>query len=205
MSGSWISPVLSLLTSDKTPLETTLTNFEESWVVSGEKLGSLVGCIIAAYLTDKIGRKRILLLSAIPFCVSMMGATLAKTATVFIILRFIGGLGTGIVFVVLPIYVGEIADKDIRGRLNVLRIILGTLGSVYVYSVGPFISYIVLSITCGIVPIVFALIFVFMPESPHFLIKTCKVAEATESLRQLSQKNLNEEALILDYKTFNDM
>ncbi|KAK4874949.1 hypothetical protein RN001_014309 [Aquatica leii] len=195
MISTWMSPVLPLLNSHETPLNAPLTDTEEMWLVSVQKLGSVIGCILAALLSDAIGRKFILLLSAIPLIISMTTAAFTKSATVLIIFRAIEGIGSGIIFVVLPVYVSEVSDKDIRGGLGIVHLIISSLCGVYVYSAGPFISYIALSISCAIIPLVFVILFIFMPETPYYLVKKGNLNSATKSLKQLSGEGLCDSAI----------
>ncbi|KAK4874747.1 hypothetical protein RN001_014107 [Aquatica leii] len=196
MSASWMSPVLPLLTSDESPLQTPLSKFQESWIVAGEKLGAFIGCFLAALLSDRIGHKRTLLFATTPLSISMICAVFVKLPIVLIILRILGGLGTGIVVVVLPLYVGQIVDNDIRMRINLLYVFLKNIGSSYIYSIGPFVSYVSLSVTCGIVPVIFAVLFVFMPECKHVKLETNIVTDATTSLIKIAKKSLEEVAVI---------
>lgn len=204
MTSTWISPVLPQLTSDDTPLEAPLTKAEESWLVSGEKLGAVIGCILAACLTDRIGRKRMLLVGAIPTFISMMSSAFNKKVIVLIILRIVTGISSGVSFVVLPLYIGEVSEKDIRGRLSVAQVILSTIGSVYAYSVGPFISFTVFSITCSMFPLLFIFLFAFMPETPYHLVKKGNSESALKSIKQLSRKDLGEDAIHLRLQEIKD-
>lgn len=86
-------------------------------------------------------------------------------------------------------YNGEIAEKDIRGKLGTTFNILKLTGSLYVLCVGPFVSYEALALSCSVLPIVFAIIFYFMPESPYFLIKVGRKDAARENLIRLSGNN----------------
>ncbi|KAK4874948.1 hypothetical protein RN001_014308 [Aquatica leii] len=204
VAATWMSPVLPQLTSDDTPLEAPITEGEESWLVSGEKLGAVFGCILAACFTDMIGRKRILLLAAIPIFISMMSSAFNKKVIVLIVLRIAIGISIGVTLVVLPLYVGEVSGKDIRGRLSVVQVIMSTLGSAYVYSVGPFISFTVFSISCSMFPLLFIFLFAFMPETPYYLVKKGNSESALKSIKQLSRKDLSEDAINLRLQEIKD-
>lgn len=62
-------------------------------------------------------------------------------------------------------------------------------GSLFVLSVGPFVSYTALALSCSVIPVIFVVLFYFMPESPHYLIKIGKKEEARTNLTKLSCKN----------------
>lgn len=98
-------------------------------------------------------------------------------------------------FQIVPIYIGEIADKDIRGKLGTAFNILKLSGSLFVLSVGPFISYRALTLSCSVAPLIFAGSFYFMPESPYFLVKSQKPEKAKRNLSTLNRKNITEKEL----------
>lgn len=83
--------------------------------------------------------------------------------------RFIIGMAGGAFAVAAPCYTSEIAEKQIRGALGSYFQLMVTLGILFVYAVGAGVDLKVLSYICGVIPIVFAVTFFFMPESPVFL------------------------------------
>lgn len=88
--------------------------------------------------------------------------------------RILAGISGGAFSIVAPVYTAEIGEKEIRGALGTYYEFMLAVGVEYSYIVGGFVSVFWLSIICGVVPIVFAAVFVFMPESPYFLIaKVC--------------------------------
>ncbi|KAF2905994.1 hypothetical protein ILUMI_00182, partial [Ignelater luminosus] len=186
---TWSSPALLQLTSDNSPIGVKITPEEGSWVASSFLLGSLPGCFIAVWLVERLGRKTSLLISAFPLALPWYGVVFARSFWVLCILRFIAGMGLAIVTTGATTYNGEIADKDIRGKLGTTFNILKLMGSLYVLCVGPFVSYEALALSCSVLPIAFAIIFYFMPESPYFLIKVGKKDEARKNLIRLSGNN----------------
>lgn len=67
--------------------------------------------------------------------------------------------------------------------------ILVTLGFVYVYSIGPFVSLLWLNILCSLIPLLFFLTFLFMPETPYYQVSKGKIKEAKKSLMRLRGKS----------------
>ncbi len=105
---------------------------------------ALIACIFGAafvgILSDYLGRKKVLLISAVLFLVSGIGTAIPRNITEFIIFRFIGGLGVGAASMVSPMYIAEITPARIRGRMvsvNQFAIIFGML---VVYFVNYFIA-----------------------------------------------------------------
>lgn len=85
--------------------------------------------------------------------------------------RFFAGFAAGSYGILLPLYIGEIASKEIRGSLLSLYQIILNLGEIFVFTIGHFASYIVVNIVCGVIPLIYCIIFTQLPESPVFLVR----------------------------------
>ncbi len=108
-------------------------NFELSQVLTGfvvavALLGCAVGAIIAGALSDRWGRLKVMLLGAVLFFVSSIGAALTFSVPDLILWRVMSGLGIGIASVVAPAYIAEVAPRQIRGSLASLQQLAITLG-----------------------------------------------------------------------------
>ncbi|KAF5294388.1 hypothetical protein FQR65_LT10753 [Abscondita terminalis] len=194
MAGSsaylaWSSPTLPKITSEHSPIGTALSKDEASWVASSFLLGAIPGCIFAGWAVEKFGPKLSLLFCFIPLFLPWIVIIFAQSAIVLCIARFFAGSSFAIVTTSGSIYVGEISEKDIRGKLCTAFNIMKLTGSLFVLSIGPFVSYTALAISCGVLPVVFVILFYFMPESPHYLIKIGKMEEARLNLIRLSCNN----------------
>ncbi|XP_015524361.1 facilitated trehalose transporter Tret1 [Neodiprion pinetum] len=179
----WTSPTLPYLKGDNSHVP--ITSDEASWVASFYLLGTVPGNIIAAFLVDRYGRKRSLLGSGVPLFLGWLLILVADNRHVLYASRFISGLGQGLVYVVCPMYIGEIADSDIRGALGSFMKLMVTLGELYAHAIGPFVSYEILAGLCAILPLLFVLSFAWMPESPYFFLMHERRAEAEASLMRL--------------------
>lgn len=108
-----------------------LTSAEQSgWANSCALVGCLLGALIAGALSDKFGRKRLLIFSALLFAVTSIGNSLAPTFAVFVAWRICGGVAIGLASNLSPMYIAEIAPAQLRGRLvsiNQLTIVVGIL------------------------------------------------------------------------------
>jgi len=98
------------------------------WAKGCALLGCLAGSLVAGMLSDKFGRKRLLILSALLFVVSSLATGLANTFSQFVFWRIVGGAAIGIASNLSPMYIAEIAPAAIRGKLvslNQLNIVIG--------------------------------------------------------------------------------
>lgn len=95
-------------------------------------IGCLIGAMICGSLADRIGRKKLLIISALIFFFSAIATGLADTFTCFLVARFFGGIGIGVASGLSPMYIAEVAPSSIRGKLvslNQLTIVLGILAA----------------------------------------------------------------------------
>lgn len=125
----WTSPSLPYLKSVDSHLPTS--SDDSSWIASFYLLGSIPGCLLAVFMVDSIGRKITLIIAGIPLTIGWILIIIAWTPYILYISRFISGLGQGLVYVVCPMYIGEIADKNIRGSLGSLIKLMVTFGELY--------------------------------------------------------------------------
>jgi sugar porter (SP) family MFS transporter len=108
----------------------SLSTVQTEVAASALLLGCLLGAAGASLVGDRIGRRKSLLLAAILFAASTLGAALANSVTVFALGRFAGGLAIGLSSVLTPVYIAEVAPARSRGRLvsmNQLAIVVGIL------------------------------------------------------------------------------
>ncbi len=100
------------------------------WANSCALIGCLFGALMAGGLSDKFGRKRLLILSALLFAITSLGNALAHTFSVFITWRILGGVAIGLASSLSPMYISEIAPAQMRGKLvsiNQLTVVVGIL------------------------------------------------------------------------------
>jgi sugar porter (SP) family MFS transporter len=100
------------------------------WANSCALIGCLVGALIAGALSDRFGRKRLLILAALLFAATSLGNALAQTFPVFIAWRMLGGVAIGLASSLSPMYISEVAPAQMRGKMvsvNQLTIVVGVL------------------------------------------------------------------------------
>lgn len=168
------------------------------WIASCALVGCIAGAMFAGLLSDKFGRKKILILSAVLFAVSSVGTAVPQDLTLFVIFRILGGLGIGIASMISPMYITECAPAHIRGRLvsiNQLGIVTGIL---LIYFVNAYIAGLYdeswnvhtgwrWMFGSGIFPsIIFFILLMFVPESPRWLAQAGRAAEAEAILTRIN-------------------
>jgi SP family arabinose:H+ symporter-like MFS transporter len=168
----------------------SLSAFGEGMAVSIVLVGCMFGAMIAGIASDRLGRKRFLLISAVLFFVSALGCAIPRNLVQFLVFRFIGGLAIGSVSIVSPLYISEIAPAAIRGALvsvNQMAIVTGILISYFVswilVGAGPANWRWMFAMGAFPAVIFFGLVLV-VPESPRWLIKQ---GYDDEALRVLSR------------------
>jgi SP family xylose:H+ symportor-like MFS transporter len=171
---------------------------ETGFAASSALIGCILGAASAGTLSDRFGRKRALILSAILFTVSAIWSGLAATLIEFNIARILGGVGVGMASMLSPLYIAEIAPAEIRGRLvsyNQFAIVSGIL---LVY----FVNYAIAGMgdtawntSTGwrwmfgsetLPAVLFMASLLAIPESPRWLVKQGDVARAESILQRLS-------------------
>lgn len=108
----------------------TDTPATRGWVMSSALIGCLVGALFSGILSDRFGRKKLLIVAALLFTISALGTGSSNVVSMFVIFRIMGGLGIGMASVLSPIYIAEIAPAHLRGRfvaINQLTIVIGIL------------------------------------------------------------------------------
>lgn len=110
------------------------SEFDKGWANSCALVGCLFGALMAGALSDKFGRKRLLIFSAFLFAATSIGNALAPNFFIFVCWRILGGVGIGLASNLSPMYIAEIAPAQIRGKLvavNQLTIVIGILLAQY--------------------------------------------------------------------------
>ena len=171
--------------------EFALGDISLGWAFSSLLFGCVAGCFLAGRLTDRLGRKRLLVFVAMLFAMTSIATALAPNFAVFVSARLLGGLAVGGVSLLSPMYVSEVSPPAIRGRLGTLYQLSIVIGIVVSYS----LNYLLRNtgsnnwrwmFLTGVVPsAVFLLFALLAPESPRFLAITGKVDEAYVVLERI--------------------
>ncbi|MBI5380309.1 MAG: sugar porter family MFS transporter [Opitutae bacterium] len=182
----------------------------KGWANSCALIGCLVGALVAGALSDRFGRKRLLVAAALLFAVTSLGNALADNFTIFVLWRMLGGVAIGLASNLSPMYIAEVAPAQLRGRLvsiNQLTIVLGILFAQYLN------WYIVRNLPAGatdefirtswfgqsawrwmfgltaVPSLLFFLGMFLVPESPRWLAKNGRPEQARAVLAKIGGQN----------------
>ena len=114
-----------------------LNAHQEGFAVSNLLIGCIIGAGLAGILSDRFGRKKILIIASVFFAVSAILSALPRTFTELIFARFMGGLAVGVASMLSPIYIAEISPARIRGRLVSCRYLPSGFGLRALRTGGP--------------------------------------------------------------------
>ena len=184
----------------------SLGNSIKGFTISSALVGCIIGASMGGYISQRIGRKRGLILAAILFLISALGSAMPEklnflglaTISSFIFYRVIGGIGVGLASMLSPMYIAEIAPAKVRGKLvswNQFAIIFGML---VVYFVNYYIArgqpaewinatgwrWMFGSETIPAALFLFLLFFV--PESPRFMVMNRQESKALALLKRIN-------------------
>jgi len=178
--------------------------------ISSALIGCIIGGILSGWLASRLGRKRSLMVAAVLFFLSALGSGFPEflffqkgeptmgLLLMFNFYRVIGGIGVGLASAVCPMYIGEIAPADIRGRLvsiNQFAIIFGMLVVYFVnYGIarGQSLDYInetgwrMMFLSEAIPAGLFGLLLFFVPETPRYLALTNRGDKALSILTRIN-------------------
>lgn len=182
-SLGWPSPVLAKMDSGE--LTMSASHEQQSWMVALLELGNLLSPIPFGLLVDVLGRKPCLLMTGPLYIVSWLMVLSSKTIDVLYWVRLLQGACMGIITTVAPIYIGEIAGDSIRGALSTFFNGMLNAGILYVYCVGPLVTYDHLTYFSMVVPCLFLATCLWIPESPYYYVLKNDDKMALESMAWL--------------------
>lgn len=178
----------------------------EGWYVGCALIGSIAGVLVAGMLSDFLGRKKTMLISALLFSVSAIGCAVCSGFSDLVAYRIIGGVGIGIVSIVSPIYISEVSPARVRGTMVSFYQLFITIGFLLAYLV----NYLILKgadldatepalasrmfnaeywrgmLGCETLPdLLFLAVIFFIPESPRWLIVKGRENKAVRIMQRI--------------------
>lgn len=195
-----ISGVINLVRS-----QFSLTATSEGWLVSSGLLGSIIGVVSTGFISDRIGRKKSILLAGLMFMLSAIGCAFAPNFNVLVIFRLLGGVGVGVASVVSPMYIAEFAPAEKRGRMVAYYQLAITIGILLAYFSNALLisfsqnnfsgsswewffkaeTWRPMFLVMSVPSLIFLLMLSGVPESPRWLVLVNKSKEAEAVLYKI--------------------
>ena len=201
--------VVGYLKAEISQTQDSLKSYVDSvkgFTISSALIGCIIGGAMAGFISKSIGRRNGLIISAVAFTISAIGAwnpeklNFFGTLPVFsfVIYRIIGGIGVGLASMLSPMYIAEIAPANVRGKLvswNQFAIIFGML---IIYFVNLIIArrgnetWLISEgwrwmFFSGVIPSgLFLILLMFVPETPRYLVMKGKEDKALKVLNKIS-------------------
>ena len=198
-------------TTEIVKMQFGLTSGGEGWYVGCALIGSIAGVLIAGMLSDFLGRKKTMLISAVLFSISAIGCAVCEDFTQLVIYRMIGGFGIGIVSIVSPVYISEVSPAHVRGTMVSLYQLFITIGFLLAY----LMNYLILKgaaldstapdlgtrmfnneywrgmLGCEAIPdLLFLILIFFIPESPRWLEVRGQRQDNSEAWKAMREKGI---------------
>lgn len=194
-----------------------LTTGGEGWYVGCALIGSIIGVLVAGMMSDFLGRKKTMLISAVLFSISAIGCAVCSDFTQLVIYRMVGGFGIGIVSIVSPVYISEVSPAEVRGTMVSLYQLFITIGFLLAY----LMNFIILKgavldstdpelgsrmfnqeywrgmLGCEAIPdLLFLVLIFFIPESPRWLQVRGQREDKSEEWKALREPGILKAVLI---------
>jgi sugar porter (SP) family MFS transporter len=178
-----------------------LSTVEHGFTISIALLGTILGALTGSIPSDKVGRKTTLIIIAALYLIASIGTALAGNWYLFLLFRFLGGIGVGASSVTAPVYIAEVSPPEIRGRLVAMfqfNIVLGIVISYFSnYLIGLSdlgnISWRWMLGVQALPSLIFFILLQFVPESPRWLFtKRNNVSEAKRILQIINPATCDE-------------
>lgn len=189
-------------------LQFDLSSAQEGWFVSSALLGCIVGVAFSGFLSDKIGRKKVLFIAALLFFISAIGFAMSNHYDLLIFFRILAGIGVGVASNISPLYISEMSPAKNRGSLVTYYQLALTIGILLAYISNYFLQRHASSFgqisnpsladwlfvsevwrgmfLVGVIPaVLFCILIFFVPESPRWLLQNGKAAQASAILNRI--------------------
>jgi sugar porter (SP) family MFS transporter len=172
-----------------------LTEVQTELAASSLLIGCVFGASIGGWLSDRYGRRRILMVSALLFALSAVGASLPRNLSEFMGARFVGGLAIGVASVLAPLYIAEVSPARTRGRLVSLNQMAIVSGILLAYLVNWSLSFTGpqgwrwMFLSAAVPSVAFLVALFFVPESPRWLTEVGRGDEAMNVLARVNGRS----------------
>ena len=169
-----------------------LSEVQTEVAASALLIGCVLGASVAGWLSDRFGRRRILVFCALLFAASAIGAALPRDLTEFVVARFLGGIAVGSASLLAPLYIAEVSPAPIRGRLVSLNQMTIVTGILLAYFVNWLLSFLGptgwrwMFASAAVPSVAFFVALFFVPESPRWLTESGREDKALDVLARIN-------------------
>jgi SP family arabinose:H+ symporter-like MFS transporter len=172
-----------------------LTGGQIGLIVSSLVFGCIIGVMVAGAPSDKYGRVKPLMVSALLFTIGVIGAAWSHSIGVFVAFRILAGFAVGISSVISPLYIAEVAPTNRRGFLVslyqltiVTGILLGFLSNYWLVDIDSVNNWRIMLSVMSVPALIFMISLFFVPESPRWLLKKGEEQKARRILEKINGK-----------------
>jgi sugar porter (SP) family MFS transporter len=172
-----------------------LTGGQIGLLVSSLVFGCIIGVMVAGAPSDKYGRVKPLIVSALLFAVGVLGAAWSDSIAVFVAFRILAGFAVGISSVISPLYIAEVAPTNRRGFLVslyqltiVTGILLGFLSNYWLVDIDSVNNWRIMLSVMSAPALIFLIGLFFVPESPRWLLMKGEEQKARRILEKINGK-----------------
>lgn len=166
--------------------------------------GSVVGSLMAGWISDKIGRRDAIFVACLPWLIGTAVQVATRSQGELIAGRVLNGLTVGITSSQVPVYLAEIAKKEKRGQLVIVQQLAIEWGILIMYFIGYGCSFIDGTASfrtawgMQFLPCFFLMIGLpFLPESPRWLAKVDRTEEAIDILSRIQADGRKDDPLVI--------
>uniref|UniRef100_A0A336M068 CSON013480 protein n=1 Tax=Culicoides sonorensis TaxID=179676 RepID=A0A336M068_CULSO len=183
ISIGWASSNLLLFQTNETPLSFgPLTLLQTSWIGSILCLGGAIGQLFFSWLADEYGRKPGLAFAFVPVVLGWILIEFGQEFYSLLISRFLSGFAGGAVYQIIPLFVSEVSNVNIRGLLGSFLMLFTNLGTLTGFIICSFVPYRTVPWIAISISLVFLLGFCVVPETPKYLLMKKKEQQFLKSI-----------------------
>jgi len=185
-------------------------NIIEMFVTPSFTVGSLLGTIIVYFMIDRLGRTKSLCVSSVIYFVGILVQITFGTVVTLCLGRFISGIAAGIATTISPLYMSEIAPKQVRGTLGVIIALGLQFGKLFaclyetlclkLITGNPTLQWRIAISGLAFPSIIFLLVVWFLPETPRYLLMKNRDDEALDTLARIREKSKDEPEVADEFK-----
>ncbi|KAJ6646777.1 Facilitated trehalose transporter Tret1, partial [Pseudolycoriella hygida] len=198
----WNAPAIWLMQTEDSPLESGKISLNDaSWISGGQYIGYVIGIFLFAAVSKRFSLRTAMSLLVLPNLVAWILVICANEPFQVIIARIITGLSSGGITLLLPLFVAEIANKNIRGILGSLYPTFICLGILFALIVVLYVPYKLTSYIFMVPGLIYSCSVILLPETPQSLLMKNKTKEAEQSFRFYNFGNIQDGEMTFDVKS----